>query len=189
MDADSKPSSGGGGGGGNRNKFQKTNKNHKKKGELSKTKDGGVSNRVFHNYEKCSETLSHVLNGFLYFKRFWLFLSRGHHFLRLQRNFSKIQRKICKRTIFALIGGKKVKSTYFLHKSVTFLLVFPKTPIMAIFDGITAIWLFGYLMPKWPYGHYGHLMPKWPYGHYGVKCWQYVFFGNSNENVAIWWRN
>ena len=111
--------------------------------------------RVFNNYEKCLETLSRVLNGFLYvlrtttkkFKRFQPFLSCGHHFLHLQRNFSKIQRKICKRTIVALPWGRKVKSIWFLHQIATFLLVFPKTPIMATFDAIMALWLYGNFTP------------------------------------------
>ena len=78
---------------------------------------------------------------------FHAFLSRGHHFLRLQRNFSKIQRKICRRTIFALIWGRMLEFIYRLHQIATFLSVFPKTPIIAILDSITAIWLYGYLTP------------------------------------------
>ena len=56
----------------------------------------------------------------------------------------KIQRKICLQTIFALIWGRMGKLTYRLHQIATFLLVFPKTPIMAIFDAIKAICLYGY---------------------------------------------
>jgi hypothetical protein len=74
---------------------------------------------------------------------FHALLSRCHHFLRLQRNFSKIQRKICHRTIFALIFGRMVKLTYRLRQMVTFLVPFPKTPILPTFNAIMAIWLTG----------------------------------------------
>jgi hypothetical protein len=40
-----------------------------------------------------------------------------------------------------------VKLTYRLHQIATFVLLFLKTPIMAIFDAITAIWLYGHLTP------------------------------------------
>ena len=40
-------------------------------------------------------------------------------FLCLQRKFRKIQRKICHRTIFALISHTKVESTYFLQQITT----------------------------------------------------------------------
>jgi hypothetical protein len=40
-----------------------------------------------------------------------------------------------------------VKLTYRLHQIATFVLLFLETPIMAIFDAITAIWLYGDLTP------------------------------------------
>ena len=89
----------------------------------------------------------------------------------------KIQRKICLRTIFALIWGRMVKLTYRLHQIATFLLLFPKTPIMAIFDAITAIWLYGHLTPQWPYGH----IAIWPLWH---QMWEKRVF--SETAIQMW---
>ena len=59
----------------------------------------------------------------------------------------KIHRKICHRTIFALIWGKMVKLTYRIHQISTFSLAFPKTPMMAIFYAKMAICQYGHLTP------------------------------------------
>ena len=49
------------------------------------------------------------------FMSFRAFLWSGHHFLCLQRKFQKIQRKICHRTIFALISQSKFQSILNQH--------------------------------------------------------------------------
>ena len=65
------------------------------------------------------------------------------------------------------------RHTYRLQQIATFLLLFPKTPLMAIFKVVMAIMLCGYLR------HNGHMTIIWSkMGNIGV-------FGNVNKNVAI----
>ena len=119
------------------------------------------------------------------FMIFGAFVWRGHPFLRLQRNFRKIQRKICLRAIFAFIWGRMVKLTYRLHQIATFLLLFPKTPILSTFDAIMAIWLHGHksIMASnsyigiWPLWH--RWWPLWMFSETAIKMWQSGEDGNS----------
>jgi hypothetical protein len=65
------------------------------------------------------------------------------------------------------------------HQIATFLLLFPKTPILPTFDAIKA-------MAKWEYGNFG---VKWPYSHTSIIASKVAImgvFGNTNKNVAIW---
>jgi hypothetical protein len=112
------------------------------------------------------------------FMIFGAFVWRGHSFLRLQRNLKKIQRKICLRTIFALIRGRMVKLTYRLHQIATFLLLFPKTPILSAFDAIMAIWLYGHKGIMASNSHIGiwplwrQRWPLWVFSKTPIQMWQ-----------------
>jgi hypothetical protein len=54
---------------------------------------------------------------------------------------------------------------------------FLKTPILAIFDAITAIWLLDAIMAIWPYSYMAIMASN--VGNMGV-------FRDGNKNVAIW---
>ena len=102
-----------------------------------------------------------------------------HPFLRLKGMSRKIQRKIFLRTYFALIWTRMVKLTYRFHQIATFLLVLQNTPIMAIFGAIMALRPFDVTMALWPYSHMAIMASN--VDNTGVA-------GNSNKNVAIWWK-
>jgi hypothetical protein len=101
------------------------------------------------------------------FKSFWPFLRRCHNFLRLQRKFPKIQRKIFHWTIFALI--------FFMEGRISFI----PSPDCCIFIAVsknTCIVQLGRHnghMAIWPFGHYG---VEWPCSRYGVKGGHYGCF-------------
>ena len=98
--------------------------------------------------------------------------------LYLQRNFRKIQRKICHRTIVALISCRKVKTIKFLRQIATFVLLFQKTHISRHLEAIRS---YGF-MAIWP--KYGH-MAIYPYGYMASKIDNMGVFRSSNTNAKI----
>ena len=71
-----------------------------------------------------------------------------------------------------------VKLTYCLHQIATFLITFPKTPILAIFDSVMAIWPYGNLAIMASNGHKAiwplwlQIWPLWVFSETAIKMWQ-----------------
>ena len=94
---------------------------------------------------------------------------------------------MCPRTKYALIWGRKVKLTCCLHQIATFLLPFPKTPILATIYAIIAIWLYGHLAIMAPYSHIAiwpfqhQIWPVWVFSETAMKKWQ-----SGEDGKSIW---
>ena len=71
-----------------------------------------------------------------------------------------------------------VELTYRLHQIATFVLLFPKTPILSTFDAIMAIWLYGHMAIMAPNGHieiwplWHQRWPLWVFSETAIKMWQ-----------------
>ena len=86
-----------------------------------------------------------------------------------------------------------VKLTYRLHQIATFLLLFPKTPILSTFDAIMAIWLYGHMaimasnshIGIWPLWH--QRWPLWVFSETPIKMWQSGEDGKSICPSCLKW--